>query len=533
MNRAQSSASQPRPVSKFIGQIASPRKKTWRAISAKQLNGIAQVADARRNSTLEDGSPTPLVGAVPSSASSVTTDNLQEYFASVLAPAQVFLVRSNRDTLLIGQQGTVVAVPANAWQMPAGSGVVRLELREFYSTPDIVLAGLSTRSGANLLETGGMVYLGATTDSQPITLKEGQRLLLRMPTTRKLDDMQFFQGVGAQPQHGPDWQLPPASAAKKAALAKLEEERAKGFDMDKDGHWPQLPGSENALIKFFAARVPLSKATLARLRRARPSIDSDEKLMLKAYSKANHKKIVRAIRVEIRVDSTGTLLPPTLLPNGDEEQGAAVLAAARQLTKWRPARFRRLTTPHRMEKTNAVGVLNVLFTSSGKRLIGIEWDEVNTQVPRIERYLVALEAQARREGRGQFAAQFASAGPMVLDDKLYYELEAGGLGWMNCDRFVEPGPRIEFAVQTTQPNTVVALVFQNQRSILASSRTEPAAAIFAEVPAGVAATVVAIRREQGITYLATAAATLKPDSQPNLDFKPVSLDELRTALAKL
>jgi hypothetical protein len=148
--------------------------------------------------------------------------------------------------------------------------------------------------------------------------------------------------------------------------------------------------------------------------------------------------------------------------------------------------------------------------------------------------MAVQEAKARQEAQQQFAAQFASASPLVMDGKLYYELSAGGLGWINCDRFLEEeGPRIEFAVQTTLPNTVVSLVFQNQRSILASTRTEGTAAFFEQVPAGAPATVVAIRRENGVTFLATAAATLGQEKQPQLDFKPVSLEELRTALAML
>ena len=523
--------------------FGSPARKTWRATDLKAegyakkntplvvKQPVAKAGYGTDNPTAPNLLALPLPGDIAVS-NGAAPDNLQAYFAAALAPAQVFLIRSERDTVLLGQQGTVVAVPASAWELPAG-GTVRLELREFYSTSDIILAGLSTRSGANLLETGGMVYMGATANEQPVSLRQGQRLLLRMPTTRKLDDMQFFQGVGTQPQHGPDWQLPPASAAKKAALATLEEERAKGFDLAKDGHWPQLPGSQNALLKLFDKQMPLPRTTLARLKRPRPTVSEDEKQLLKAYTKANHKKIIRAVRVQLNVDSTGALLTPTLLPNGDDEQGAAVLAVVQQLTKWHPARFRRLATPHRMEKINAAGQLTVLYTSAGKRLIGMQWDDEATQMPRIERYLVALEAKARLEGRQQFAAQFASSGPLMLDNKLYYEMEASGLGWMNCDRFTEQGPRIEFAVQTAEPNTVVTLVFQNQRSILASSRTEPAAAIFTEVPAGMAATIVAIRREKGVTYLATAAATLQPENQPILDFKPVSLEELRTSLAKL
>jgi hypothetical protein len=460
-------------------------------------------------------------------------DNVQEYCASALAPAQVFWLRPNRDTVLVGQQGTVVAVPAGAWDLPAGSdGAVRLAMQEFYTTPDIVLAGLSTASGANLLETGGMINLTATVGEEPVALRPGQRLLLRMPTSRKLENMQLFRGVGSQSSHGLDWQLPPATVASNVVQIDLESRQVDGFDLEKGGRWPKMPGSEKALLKFFDRRVPHSTATLARLRRSR-FINSEEKAMLRAYSKANHKRVLRAVRVQFRVDSTGTVLPAALLPNGDDEIGAGLLAAVGQLPKWRPAQFRRLLTPHRSEKINAEGVLSLLYTAAGKRLIGVQWDHEATHMPRIERYVSALAAKERREGQQKFAAQFASAGPLTLNDNLHYELEAGGLGWINCDRFLEPGPRIEFAVQTAQPNTVVTLVFQNQRSILASTRTEAAAAIFAQVPVGAPATVVAIRREKGITFLATAAATLGPESRPNLDFKPVSLEELRTALAKL
>ena len=462
----------------------------------------------------------------------IEPDNIQAYCASALSPAQVFWVRAARDTVLVGREGTLVAVPADAWVLPAGSAAVRLELREFYSIPDIVLAGLSTMSGTTMLETGGMVNLNAMVGEQPVALRAGQRLLLRMPTTRKLDGMQLFQGVSLQPQHGPDWQLPPASTVRNAVQVDIEKKAVDGFDLEKDGRWPQLSGGEKALLKFFDQRIPRSPATLARLRQRR-TIGPEEKLLLRAYSKANHKKVVRALRVQLKIDSTGVLQMPTLLPDGDDETGAILLVATKQLPKWRPARFRRLAAPHRFEKATAEGVLSVLYTSSGKRLIGIKWDSDATHLPRIERYISALEAQARREGQQQFAAQFASAGPITLDEKLYYELEAGGLGWINCDRLLESGPRIEFAVQVAQPNTVVTLVFQEQRSILASSRTEPSAAIFAQVPAGALATVVAIRRENGLTFLATAAATLGQETAPPLNFKPVSLEELRSTLAKL
>ena len=135
----------------------------------------------------------PASPAAGANSPGIEPDNIQAYCASALSPAQVFWVRAARDTVLVGREGTLVAVPADAWLLPAGSAAVRLELREFYSIPDIVLAGLSTMSGTTMLETGGMVNLNAIVGEQPVALRAGQRLLLRMPTTRKLDGMQLFR----------------------------------------------------------------------------------------------------------------------------------------------------------------------------------------------------------------------------------------------------------------------------------------------------------------------------------------------------
>ena len=144
---------------------------------------------------------------------------------------------------------------------------------------------------------------------------------------------------------------------------------------------------------------------------------------------------------------------------------------------------------------------------------------------------VAIEAQ---RGRTEFARQFDRAGStLTLSSGLYYELAAGGLGWINCDRLLESGPRILFTVQAPDPATVVSLVFKGPRSILANSRTEGGAAFFEQVPAVVAATVVALRRENGITYLATSGVNLGKVVRPALEFRPVSLEQLRSELAAL
>lgn len=232
----------------------------------------------------------------------------------------------------------------------------------------------------------------------------------------------------------------------------------------------------------------------------------------------------------MQLDSAGVLqeIEPV---SGDSVLSARVLAALRQLPRQRPTSFISRRPRGGRTSSAALGYFTVLYARSGQRLIGFDW----VVMPKHLQEELALEAA---RNRAMFARQFArqradASTPLTLDGGLYYELAAGGLGWINCDRLLQPGPRIQFAVGTPDAGTVVSLVFKGQRSILASTRTEGRAAVFEQVPEGAAATVVALRREKGITYLATSGVSLGQAAQPALDFHPVSLEQLRSELAAL
>ncbi|WP_460503548.1 hypothetical protein, partial [Hymenobacter agri] len=133
--------------------------------------------------------------------------SLQDFLLAGLPGPQEFVVRPGRDTLLIGQQGTQLFVPADAWDVPLTSGPVRLQLREFYTTPDIILAGLGTMSSGRLLETGGMIHVSATNDAgRPVALQAGRRLGLRMPAKELKPGMRLFRGE-AVGRRSPNWVL--------------------------------------------------------------------------------------------------------------------------------------------------------------------------------------------------------------------------------------------------------------------------------------------------------------------------------------
>lgn len=465
------------------------------------------------------------LATLAASAPDPTDNNLQAFCAQAAPAVQVFRVRVGRDTVLVGQQGTRLVVPALAFDVPASSGPVELRMREFYSIPDIVLAGLGTRAGFDLLETGGMLHLDAAADGQTVHLRPSMQLLVQLPTKQQQPGMQLFEGVSNDASHAPDWQLPANSnpTASRASLGKWV-----ALHPPKSPCWPRLDMNEKTFLKEFERLMPDSKTDQARLRRKR-TVPKEERLLLKALSEENHTAIRHAIIFDVVVDSAGTLLPPQRVA-GDSVLGEQALAALKQLPELHAASFMS-TLPHgRRTVSTARGVFSVLYARSGRRLVGFSWQLMDKQLNEE----LAKEGQRRR---AEFARQFNSKGkdsaPLTLDGGLYYELVAGGLGWINCDRLLDPGPRIEYAVQAPAPATVVSLVFKGQRSILASSRTDGSTAIFEQVPSGQAATIVALRREKGITYLATTSVSLGQAKPPDLQFRPVTLEQLRTELASL
>ena len=440
------------------------------------------------------------------------------------------MVRPGRDTVLLGRQGTRLVIPGQAFDVPAGSGPVTLTMREFYSTADIVLARLGTRAGLDVLETGGMLHLYAAANGQTVHLRLDKKLLVQLPTQRQLPGMNLYEGVSADASHAPDWQLagtgapaaPSINAARPTANRAALDEWVK-LHPPKSPRWPYFE-KDKQLLKEYAHQQPTSKADQARLRRKRTV--SKEEQLLKDLSRENHTAIRHAVMIAVEVDSAGVLQKSEVM-TGDSVLGAKLLAFVRQLPTQRAASFISALPRGRRTVSRARGVFSVLYARSGRQLVGFSWLVMDKQ---LEEEL-ARDTQRRR---AVFARQFTSAStPLTLAGGLYYELAAGGLGWINCDRLLDPGPRILYTVATPDTATVVSLVFKGQRSILASSRTEGRTAIFEQVPSGQAATVVALRREGGVTYLATSGVSLGQPAAPALDFHPVTLEQLRTELAQL
>ena len=542
------------------------------ATSAETTRLLALLDGPRRchDTTLASATPDTLAAAAEASApDSARTAALRRYLQGGLPAAQVFMVQPGRDTLLLGAQGTQVLVPAHAWNLPDSTAEVRLALREFYTPADIILAGLSTTSGTQLLETGGMVHLVATVKGQPVDLLPNRPVLLRFPTRRAQPDMQLFEGVKQGAGRALDWQLPTAHGAATGRRAVVRPgNRAPKSTRDSlyiprpTRKWPVLRNFQADMAAQVRRQLPQPK----RLRR--PSASRLQKNFLTKAIVAYNQRTVHRVSLRFTIDSAGTVSAIESLPGSDFVRSLAAVAALQRLGRWQPA-----TVPYfgaGQVCTEAVAVhghVTVLFSrEGGVSMTSLNWVLDRASRPRAQqrqhevRELLASPSARRlylhqedsvtairqAQERAQWAkdlvrlqadearlrTQFTDTSRAAITQAgVYNELWAQGLYWINCDRFTEWRPKVTYQVRLAQRDAVVNLIFQELNSVMRGVEYVDGVS-FIDVPRKQRATVVALRREGGVTYLAKQLVELTKAPLTELRFHPVTMAQLRAELAQ-
>ncbi len=170
---------------------------------------------------------------------------------------QVLTIQPGREEKVIAAGGTLIVVPAQAFVFADGTspeGPVELIVREAYSASDFILHNLTTLSDGKILQTGGMVYLGARSEGRPLQLAEGAALTVALPTSKPDPAMELFYGQTDSTGSLVNWQ--PAGQKFRKAL----EEPKVTLDID-----PALgarimaikiPEREKPVVPSYAGEMP-------------------------------------------------------------------------------------------------------------------------------------------------------------------------------------------------------------------------------------------------------------------------------------
>lgn len=119
-------------------------------------------------------------------------------FAESMVESQFFELDASTADVVEGTEGIVIVTPKGCFKNSKGEivdGNVTIELAEALERGDMIMSNLTTTSGTELLETGGMFYFNATADGEQLTINPDIPIYVEVPAADRKEGMMVYEGV--------------------------------------------------------------------------------------------------------------------------------------------------------------------------------------------------------------------------------------------------------------------------------------------------------------------------------------------------
>lgn len=119
-------------------------------------------------------------------------------FKNSITASEFFEIDPNKDNVLEGSNGTVIAAPMGCFLDKNGNPVtenIQIELKEALSIEEMILSNLTTTAEGKPLETDGMIYLNASANGEALTIDKNNPIYIEIPTEKVKDGMQVYKGT--------------------------------------------------------------------------------------------------------------------------------------------------------------------------------------------------------------------------------------------------------------------------------------------------------------------------------------------------
>lgn len=425
-------------------------------------------------------------------------ESLKPFFDQVKKKPQIIEVNTEEETSITLVEGTKITFPKHAFVEENSNKLVRgniqFEVTEYYKLADMLLGNLSTTSNDKPLETGGMLYINATKKGKKLKLK--RNINIEFPYANPKPNMQLFSGN--QNDDAINWIPQVNRTLEVISFGKNEENVEVPFDIVENV--PVFPGCQgenqelkdcfNAKMKdFFVQNFNLEIA---------------ENLKLTGINRINS-----FFKIDENGNITNIRIRASSVTLGEE-----MMRVIKLLPKFQPAlqRGQPVTVPYFMP-------FDIDFPGKDKRLpmVTVGSNEAFEDDLNTPRDSVKVDPK-------NFNAYHASA----------YAFSNANLGWINCDRFVSGWKskiKYKFKVKNSK-GLNVKMVFKSMSSILPSKATNNGVD-FGFVPKDEEVVLVAIKKVNDIFYLGVQETQITDISELEFDFKPVTLEELKSEMKKL
>jgi TonB family protein len=392
--------------------------------------------------------------------------------------SQFFTIKTDVETIVKGAEGATLTIPKDCFVSKTGNilrGDIKLELKEYMKTSDMVLANLVTQSNEKLLETGGMIYLNVTDkDGNIVNIRNDKNIKITLPRSSKSEDKQLFYG-DLQANGRINWAL---------AKPKIDSFTSPIFTIVEQN--PEFPNGQAALFQYIKKRLVY------------PTI-------------ARENRIEGTVYVNFTVMTNGQIANPRILRGIGAGCNEVALDIVRLMPRWNPAR-------------NQGGNVAMSYTLPIK--FRLSDDEVSGADA-----LIAFKADSMA-----YIRDSAMVNRFVeIQNVEEYVMRTQRLGWINCDRFLslQNTQKTDFVVWHNKPDAEIRLVFKNFRSIMASWANTEKKATFAGVPIGQPVFIVATSPEDGKFNISVTETVIGKDQSTTIVLKTVEKEAFLRELHRL
>ncbi|MEZ5044865.1 MAG: OmpA family protein [Saprospiraceae bacterium] len=438
---------------------------------------------------------------------------------------QSFSFKAGEAVKINGKGGTTVWIDENALVFEDGTypeGEVTFALKEAYSYTDMVLDGLSTHSGDQQLETGGMLYLSASADGRPLQLQNGQNLVVGMPTPAQLEGMQLFTAVQNQEGKVADWT--PTGQNFGSTLEAILKDLPPKPEMPR--LWLKPPH-----LKLDLSNEPLEpKKPLTPYRPVEPKRESIH------YQPGFLKRMVLGKEKLIEKEEEMYARKMEEYKQRVERYKARVITYKEEIATYEDRLVAYQAAKIAWDKNLDQQREN--FHQSPEFLAFAEKKQ-KSEAARLKIYSEKLEKWESNKAAqlALFETKYANIGFSSKAMTMNYFYQVNNLGWINCDRFsnTPEADKMPLAVaDSDQLEEEIFVVFKDIKSMMRAYKAGDKNTYMTQAaPKDAAIRIIGIKVIDGRAQLAVKDTTVGAMPQHTLDFKPSSMQSIRKALNDL
>ncbi|MBI1182731.1 OmpA family protein [bacterium] len=484
-------------------------------------------------------------------ASVTELGNMNEFYEKTAKQAQHFIINPQRDTTLVGEEGTVLKIEAGTFAAKGKEPVV-IELKEYYKFSDMLLENLSTTSNGHTLSTRGMLYVNATQNGK--VLEPSKEFAIMMPTDNYSKKAKIFEGNREAHSDIMNWSLSNNSVLESFSITDFSNCRQYSYLLSncrfKDDSTATLENCMKSSLLFcktglvgckLCGRCCVFKLRLKRLGQGITNIFRfPAKWRYSAKQKIAYNNQIKNLmkKDDFTVDDVNELV--AVLKKRKEEPISEKLTA-QQKTLLKVARQIKTT-----DSLITNGQLTRYFGSECAKIERLmkkyKVDDVDALTlavnkPLMDRFNVSslqeLKDTLTAYNKVKIESAYNSKNISYSDFK-YYIFNSSTLGWKNCDIFSDiRDSQMVAANVDLQPgkNTDCKLVF-TQRQFVLPGKPASNSYYFQKVPRGEKAWIVGIKYENGTPLLALQQVNIGHETYA-LTFKKRSIEQLKADLRVL